>query len=203
VRWPTRAESTTCDTVGVRESLALPDGDLAAYAASPEMNAMPERQAPQSKAAEQRSESNSGGLLGTLLTLAAIPVGWIAYVGSVLIVATRLMDTNLSPSVLGLSPKTMFYISLAVLVVVGFAMLVRPALVLGGWLVIAVVLAAGAMFVFGWSQLVLVLEGITVAPHVLAVLIGLEGTADSSGSDSFLRGYLLGRRRRRWWWRRW
>jgi hypothetical protein len=189
--------------VAARERRPAPDGGLAAYAAGPEMNTMPERQAPQSRAAEQRSESNSGGVLGILLTLAAIPVSWIAYVVSVLIVANHLMDTNLSPSVLGLSPKTTFYISIAVLVVVGFAMLVRPALVLTGWLVIAVVLAAGAMFVFGWSELVLVVEGITVAPHVLAILIGLEDTADSSGSDSFLRGYLLGRRRRRWWWRRW
>jgi hypothetical protein len=189
--------------VGVRESLAVLVGNLAAYAARPEVNTMPERQAPQSRAGEQRSESSGGGLLGILLTLAAIPVGWIAYEGSVLIVATRLMDTTLTPTVLGLSPKTTFYISIAVLVMVGFAMLVRPALVLTGWLVIAVVLAAGAMFVFGWSELVLVVEGITVAPHVLAVLIGLEDTADSSGSDSFLRGYLLGRRRRRWWWRRW
>jgi hypothetical protein len=189
--------------VAARERRPAPDGGLAAYAAGPEMNTMPERQA-SPRATEQRSESSSsGGLLGILLTLAAIPVGWIAYVVSVLIVANHLMDTNLSPSVLGLSPKTTFYISIAVLVVVGFAMLVRPALVLTGWLVMAGLLAAGAAFVFGWSELVLLLEGITVAPHVLAVLIGLEGTADSSGSDSFLRGYLLGRRRRRWWWRRW
>jgi hypothetical protein len=170
---------------------------------APEMNTMPERQAPQSRAPEQRSESNSGGLLGTLLTLGAIPVGWIAYVFSVLIVGNHLLDTNLTPTVLGLSPKTTFWLAVVVLVVVGFAMLVRPALVLTGWLVIAVVLAAGAMFVFSWSELVLILEGITVAPPVLAVLIGLEGTADSSGSNSFLLGYLLGRRRRRWWWRRW
>lgn len=165
---------------------------------------MPERQASQSRAGEQRSESNSGGgLLGTLLTLAAIPVGWIAYVFSVLIVGNHLLNTNLTPTVLGLSPTTTFYASVGVLVVVGFAMLVRPAFVLTGWLVIAVVLAAGAMFVFGWSELVLLVEGVTVAPHVLAVLIGLEDTADSSDTNSFLLGYLMGRRRRRWWWRRW
>jgi hypothetical protein len=152
--------------------------------------------------AEQRAES-SGSLWAILLTLVGIPVGWITYVFSVLIVANHLMDTNLSPSMLGLSPKTTFWLGVAVLVVVGFAMLVRPALVLTGWLVMAGLLAAGAAFVFGWSELVLILEGITVAPHVLAVLIGLEDTADSSGSDSFLLGYLAGRRRRRWWWRRW
>jgi cation transport ATPase len=151
--------------------------------------------------AEQRSE-NSGSLLGVLLTLVGIPVGWIGYVFSVLIVANHLMDTNLSPSVLSLSPTATFRLGVAVLVVVGFAMLVRPALVLGGWFVMAVLLAAGAMFVFGWSQLVLIVEGVTLAPLVLVVLIGLEDTADSSSSEWFFLGYLAGRRRR-WRWRRW
>jgi hypothetical protein len=202
VRRPTRAESTICDTVGVRERRPALVGDLMACAAGPEMNTMPERQAPQSRAAEQHSESNSGSLWGTLLTLVGIPVGWIAYVVSVLIVANHLMDTNLSPSVLGLSPTTTFRLTAGVLVVVGFAMLVRPALILTGWLVMALLLAGGAAFVFGWSQLVLIVEGITLAPHVLAVLIGLENTADSSGSDSFWLGYLAGRRGR-WRWGRW
>lgn len=150
---------------------------------------------------EQRSES-SGSLWGTLLTLAAIPVGWGAYVVSVLVTMNHLLDMNLSPTVLGLSPTTTFYISIAVLVVVGFAMLVKPGTILGGWLLMAVLLAAGAAFVFGWSQLVLVVEGITLAPVVLAVLIGLEDTAESSSSRWFFLGYLMGRRRR-WWWRRW
>lgn len=151
--------------------------------------------------AEQRSESN-GSLWGTLLTLVGIPVGWIGYVFSVLVVANHLMNTNLSPTVLDLSPTTTFWLGVGVLVVVGFAMLVRPALVLTGWLVVAVLLAVAATFFIGWSQLVLVIEGITLAPIVLAVLIGLEDTADSSSSEWFFLGYLAGRRRR-WRWRRW
>lgn len=188
------------------EPLDAPHGDLAAFTVGPETNTMPERQdqrtrqEPRPRAAEQRSESG-GGLLGTLLTLAAIPVGWIGYVVSVLIVGNYLLDTNLSPSVLGLSSMTTFWLAVGVLVVVGFAMLVRPALVLTSWLAMAVLLAGGAAFVFGWSQLVLVLEGITLAPIVLAVLIGLEDTTDSSSSEWFLLGYLAGRRH--WWWRRW
>jgi cation transport ATPase len=163
---------------------------------------MPEHREQHSRGgAEQRAES-SGSLWAILLTVVAIPVGWMAYVFSVLIVANHLLDTSLSPTVLGLSPETTFWIGVAVLVVVGFVMLVRPALVLGGWFIMAVLLSAGAMFVFGWSQLVLVVEGITLAPIILALLIGLEDTADSSSSEWFLLGYLAGRRRR-WRWRRW
>ncbi len=187
--------------MGVRDTDGSRGGDLAAYAVGPEMSTMsPEHREQRPRAGEQHSESG-GGLLGTLLTLAAIPVGWGGYVVSVLIVGNHLLNTNLSPSVLGLSPTTTFYISVAVLVVVGFAMLVRPPLVLAGWLLMAGLLAGGAIFVFGWSQLVLVVEAITLAPIILAVLIGLEDT-DSSDSDWFLLGYLMGRRRR-WWWRRW
>lgn len=162
---------------------------------------MSEHRDRQPRAGEQRFGSG-GSLLGTLLTLAAIPVGWGACVVSVLIAVNHLLDTNLTPTVLGFSPTTTFYISIAVLVVVGFAILVRPALVLTGWLVMAVLLAAGAAWMFGWSQLVLVVEGITLAPVVLAVLIGLEDSADSSSSRWFFLGYLMGRRRH-WWWRRW
>lgn len=157
----------------------------------------------QSRAGEQRSES-SGSLLAALLTLAAIPVGWMAYVYSVLVVGNHLLKTGLSPAVLGLSVETTFWLGVGVLVVVGFAMLVRPALLLTSWFVIAVLLAAGAHFVFGWTVLVLVVEGITLAPIVLAVLIGLESTAESSSaSDRYLLRYLMARRRWRWRWGRW
>jgi hypothetical protein len=129
--------------VGVPDTAGLRSGDRVACAADPETNTMSERQAPQSRAGEQRSESNGAGLLGTVLTLAAIPVGWIAYVVSVLIVANHLMETDLTPTVLSLSPTATFRLAVAVLVVVGFVMLVRPALVLGGWFVIGVLLAGG------------------------------------------------------------
>lgn len=198
-----RIESGVSGFEDVHNASGSRGGDRAVSAVAPEMVMMssePRNRHPRD-GAEQRSESG-GSLWGTLFTLVGIPVGWIGYVVSVLIVANHLMDTNLSPTVLNLSPTTTFWLAVGVLVVVGFAMFVRPVLVLTGWLVMAVLLAGGAAFVFGWSQLVLVAEGITLAPLVLAVLIGMESTTDSSSSDWFLLGYFMGRRRR-WWWRRW
>jgi uncharacterized membrane protein len=164
---------------------------------------MPEQRERHPRVGDQRSESSGGGLLGTVLTLVGIPVGWFASVVAAMIVLTHFVAPNAPIALIpGIGPTTTLYVSVAVLVVVGFAMLVRPWTVLGGWALIAVLLAAGAMFVFGWSELVLVVEAITVAPIVLAILLAGEGS-DSSDSDSFLLGYLMGRRRRRWWWRRW
>ena len=100
---------------------------------------MPQRRERHPRAAEQRSESGGGGLLGPVLTLVGIPVGWFASIIAVLTVLAHLVGSD--PSVVaigGLSPTVSVWASIAVLVAVGFALLVRPKTVLWGWLIMGI-----------------------------------------------------------------
>jgi hypothetical protein len=131
-----------------------------------------------SRAVEQRSESG-GGLLGPVLTLVGVPVGWFASIIAVLIVLAHLVGTD--PSVVatgGLSPTVSLWASVAVLVVLGFALLVRPKTVLWGWLVMGVLAAVGATYVFGWTGAVLFAEVLTFVVVCLAMVMSVAVAAD-------------------------
>src|SRR5699024_7617936 len=100
-------------------------GDRAVCAATPAGRSMCHHRDPPSRATRHRSKNtneneNGGGLGGLLLTFVAIPVGWYASAVAILNVASHFLGVD--PSVtatLGLSPTVSFWISVAVLVVVG------------------------------------------------------------------------------------
>lgn len=128
--------------------------------------------------AKQGTESGGSGL-GLLFALVAIPVGWYASAVAILNVASHFLGVD--PSVtatLGLSPTVSFWISVAVLVVVGLALLVIPGTIFWGWLIMGVLTAVGALYVFGWSSTILFLEAQTVVVVVLAVFMHMLQTAD-------------------------
>ena len=159
-----RAESTTFDTVGVRDIRDSRDGDLAAYAVGPEKSTMSsERRERHPRAAEQRSESSGGGLLGPVLALVGIVVGWLAYVFAALIVLNYLVRLDAIIPIGGLSPTTTFWVSVGVLVVIAFALFARPGTVLAGWVAMAGIVAAAATYFVGWTQTMVLVEGVTLA----------------------------------------
>lgn len=122
-----------------------------------------EQRKSQARAVEQRSESNSGGWLGTVLTLVGIPVGWFISVVALMIVLTHLVSPDAPISLISsVGPQTTFYVSIAVLVVVGFVILVKPATIFFGWLLMGILVAVAATFVVGWTTLLLIFEVLTV-----------------------------------------
>ena len=133
-----------------------------------------------SSAHEQRSESSGGGgLLGPVLVLVWIPVGWFASIIAVLNVLNHLMGSDPSAvATVGLSPTVSLWVSVGVLVAVGFALLVRPKAVLWGWLTMGVVAAVGATYVFGWTGAVLFAEVLTVVVICLAMVMSVAVDAD-------------------------
>jgi hypothetical protein len=154
------------------------------------MNTMSERREPHPRAVEQRSESG-GGVLGTLLTLTAIPVGWFVSTVAALVVLTYLI-ADLPPLVAGIGPETTFYASVGVLVVVGFAILMKPGTILAGWMLMGALVAVAATFVVGWTTLLVMLEALTIAFLVPAYYCKLiadapDGFAAALALDRWLR----------------
>jgi hypothetical protein len=141
---------------------------------------MPERRQRHSRGhVEQRSESSGGGLLGPVLMLVGIPVGWIASIIAVLNVLNHLVGSD--PSAVatgGFSPTVSLWVSIGVLVAVGVALLVRPKTVLWGWLIMGVVAAVGATYVFGWTGVVLFAEVLTFVVVCLAMVMSVAVAAD-------------------------
>ena len=168
--------------MGVRERSAASGGDLTVCAIGPEVNTVSsERREPHPRGrVEQRAESSGGGgLLGIVLTLVAIPVGWFASIIAVLTVLNHLVGSD--PSVVAianLSPMASVWVSVAVLVVLGFALLVRPGTVLWGWVGMGVLAAVGATYVFGWTGVVLFAEALTVVVVTLAMFMKVVTAAD-------------------------
>jgi cation transport ATPase len=112
------------------------------------------------RAVEQHSESG-GGLLGPVLTLVGIPVGWFVSTVAALVVATYFI-AELPTLVAGIGPTTTFYASIGVLAVVGFIMLLRPGIVRDGWILMDILVAVAATFFIGWSTVILLLEGLSL-----------------------------------------
>jgi cation transport ATPase len=140
-----------------------------------------------SRAVEQRSESG-GGLLGPVLTLVGIPVGWFVSTVAALIVLTYLI-ADLPPLVAGIGPTTTFYASVGVVVVIGFALLIRPATVFFGWLLMDILVAVAATFFIGWSTVIVLLEALSVVFIVPAHFFQLVEEAP----DGFLAALALER----------
>jgi hypothetical protein len=78
----------------------------------------------------------------------------------------------------GLSPTVSLWVSIGVLVAVGFALLVRPKTVLWGWLVMGVVAAVGATYVFGWTGAVVFAEVLTFVVVCLAMVMSVAVAAN-------------------------
>lgn len=178
--------------MGVRDTDASRGGDLAVCAASPEVNTMSNRRERQPRGrVEQRSESSGDGLLGPVLTLVGIPVGWFVSTVAALVVLTYLI-VDLPPLVAGIDPQTTFYASASVVVVVGFALLIRPGTVFFGWLLMDIIVAVAATFFLGWSTVILLLEGLSLIYIFPAHFFKLVDDAP----DGFLAALALDRRLR-------
>jgi hypothetical protein len=155
---------------------------------------MPERRASQPRGhVEQRSANSGGGLLGTVLTLVGIPVGWFISVVALMIVLTHLISPDAPISLISsLGPQTTFYVSIAVIVVVGFVILVKPATIFFGWLLMGILVAVAATFVVGWTTLLLIFEVLTVVYLIPAYWSKLIEDAP----DGFLAALALKRKLR-------
>lgn len=137
------------------------------------------------RAVEQHSESGER-LLGPVLTLVGIPVGWFVSTVAALVVVTYLIG-DLPTLVAGIGSTTTFHASIAVLVVVGVALLIRPATVFYGWVLMDILVAVAATFVVGWSMVMLLLEGLSVVFIVPAFFFHLVDEAP----DGFLAALAL------------
>jgi hypothetical protein len=127
------------------------------------------------RAVEQHSESG-GRLLGPVLTLVGIPVGWFVSTIAALVVVTYLIG-DLPTLIAGIGSTTTFYASVGVLVVVVVALLIRPATVFYGWVLMDILVAVAATFVVGWSTIMLLLEGLSVVFIVPAFFFHLVDEA--------------------------
>jgi hypothetical protein len=150
--------------VGVRDIRDSRDGDLAAYAVGPANSTMsPERRERHPRAAEQRSESSGGLLLPAVGFIIGTVVGWLAYVFAALVVLNYLVRLDAIVTIAGLSSSTTFWVAVGVLVVIAFVLFGWPGTVLGGWLLMAGVVAAVATYGVGWTQTIVIVEGLTLA----------------------------------------
>ncbi|HET7323021.1 MAG TPA: hypothetical protein VFJ06_01690 [Halococcus sp.] len=141
---------------------------------------------------EQRSANSGGGLLGTVLTLVGIPVGWFASVVAAMVALTYLISSDMPSLVAGIGPTTTFYVAVAVLVVFALFTIVRPGTVFFGWLLMGVIVAVAATFFLGWSTLLLIFEGLTVVFLIYANFWLLVADAP----DGFLAALALERKLR-------
>ena len=168
--------------MGVRDIPDSRDGGLAACAAGPATNTMPERrqQPPRrSRAGEQRSESGGGGLIGPLLTLVGIPIGWFVSVVAAMLVITHFVAPDASITLIsGLGEQETLWASVAVVGLVTGTMLVRPGTILVGWIVMGILVALAASFVFGWTTLLMIFEALTIGYAVLALFLSVVTAAD-------------------------
>lgn len=139
---------------------------------------------------EQRSESG-GRPVGTALTLVGIPVSWFASMVAAVIVLTYIMTPDASITVIpGLGRSATLWVAGSVLVCAGLAILVRPETVFWGWLIMGVLTAMAATFLLGWSTLLIIFEGLTIASLVPVYFFVLVKDAP----DGFLAALALDRR---------
>ena len=113
---------------------------------------------------EQRSESSGSLLRPALIFVVGTVVGWVAYLYAALVVLNFLVRWDAIVTVIpGLSPSVNFWLSVGMLVVVAFALFARPGTVLAGWLAMGGIVAVAATYFVGWTQTIVIVEGLTLA----------------------------------------
>ena len=91
-------------------------------------------------------------------------VGWVAYLYAALVVLNFLVRWDAIVAVIpGLSPSANFWLAVGVLVIIIFALFARPGTVLTGWLAMGGVVAVAATYFVGWTQTIVIVEGLTLA----------------------------------------
>ncbi|EMA56023.1 hypothetical protein C451_04456 [Halococcus thailandensis JCM 13552] len=118
------------------------------------------------------TESDGGLVKPALVFVVGTVVGWGAYLFSALAVLSYPTDVE-AVSVTGLSMSTTFWIAVVLLAIIIFAMLAKPGTVFAGWLLMAGVVAVVASSGGGWTDGLLLIEGLTVAFVVIAAFVKL------------------------------
>ena len=116
------------------------------------------------------SESNSGLLKPLLVFVVGTAVGWGAYLFSALAVLSYPTDVE-AVTVTGLSTTTTFWVAVVLLAIIVFVMLAKPGTVFVGWLLMAGVVAVVTSFGGGWTDGMLLIEGLTVAFVAIAAFV--------------------------------
>ena len=120
--------------------------------------------------AESQSEIDGGLLKPALVFIVGTVVGWGAYLFAALVVLSY--PTNIDAvSVTGLSSSTTFWIAVGLLVIIVFALLVRPGTVFSGWILMAGVVAVAATSGGGWTDGMILIEGLTLGFVGLAAAV--------------------------------
>jgi hypothetical protein len=135
---------------------------------SPERTA--KRQPPET--AEARSDDGGGLLIPAVVFTVGTVIGWVAYVFSALVVLNYLVRLDTIVTVIpGLSPTANLWVASGVLVVLWVVMLVRPMTVLAGWVGMGILVAVAATYSLGWTQTIVMVEGLTVGFVALALFV--------------------------------
>lgn len=116
------------------------------------------------------TESDGGLVKPALVFVVGTVVGWGAYLFSALAVLSYPTDIE-AVSVTGLSTTTTFWIAVVLLAIIIFAMLAKPGMVFVGWLLMAGVVAVVASSGGGWTDGMLLIEGLTVAFVAIAAFV--------------------------------
>lgn len=116
------------------------------------------------------TESDGGLVKPALVFVVGTVVGWGAYLFSALAVLSYPTDVE-AVSVTGLSTSTTFWIAVVLLAIIIFAMLAKPGTVFTGWLLMAGIVAVVASFGGGWTEGMLLIEGLTVAFVAIAAFV--------------------------------
>ena len=70
-----------------------------------------------------------------------------------------------------LSPTANLWLAGGVLLVIAFALFARPGTVLAGWSLMGVLVAVAATYFVGWTDTIVIVEGLTVAFVVFATFV--------------------------------
>ena len=119
---------------------------------------------------EGEGESDGGLLKPLLMFVVGTVVGWGAYLFSALAVLSYPTDVE-AVSVTGLSTTTTFWIAVVLLAVIIFTMLAKPGTVFVGWLLMAGVVAVVASSGDGWTDGMVLTEGLTLAFVAIAAVV--------------------------------
>ena len=133
----------------------------------------PERSIEQhSRTVEHRSDSDGGLLIPTLAFTIGTMVGWVAYLFAALVVLNYLVRLDAAVTVIpDLSPTANLWLAGGVLLVIAFALFARPGTVLAGWSLMGFLVAVAATYFVGWTDTIVIVEGLTVAFVVFATFV--------------------------------
>ena len=125
-----------------------------------------------SETAEGRFDDGGGLLIPAVVFTVGTVIGWVAYVFSALVVLNYLVRLDTIVTMIpGLSPTANLWVASGVLVALGIVMLVRPMTVLAGWVGMGILVAVAATYSLGWTQTIVMVEGLTVGFVALALLV--------------------------------